>query len=552
MVSLHERAKDVFLAALDRPVDERRAYIQEACGSDAALFREVESLLKFHEQTGSTNVSDTTTGHPDGGSHDAAADAFNPGDVFAGRYRMVTRIGRGGMGDVWRADDLVLETPVALKLITSTGPAARARRSSTKSGWPGRSRTRRSAACSTSAKTDGIVFFSMELVQRRGPCDAAAPRRPPAVREVCSISAPVVRRPGGRARAGRAAPRPEAGQHPDRQRRPRAHHRLRHRDPARGRTARTLTGTPGVHGARTADAGRHAVRAHRHLRARADPLRAAGRTASVRQSAQPHRRPADAVLARHERRSRARAGGSAGADGRSDRSAAVGARTWCASSTIRSRGERPHAGRAGDGPGGRRWAPSLVGVLVVAAHHHAARAARDGGTLSEQDTIVLADFANTTGDPVFDGTLKVALAVALEQSPFLKVFPDDRMRETLRLMERRPMREITRAVAREIAQREQLKALLAGSIASARAQLRARARSHQRRDRRRHGARAGRGRQQGASAERRSAAPRRGCASKLGESLASIQKFDVPLRARDDPVARRAARLLARARSRPA
>ena len=69
MVSLHERAKDVFLAALDRPADERRAYVEEACGSDAALFREVDSLLKFHEQTGSTNVSDTTTGHPDSGSH---------------------------------------------------------------------------------------------------------------------------------------------------------------------------------------------------------------------------------------------------------------------------------------------------------------------------------------------------------------------------------------------------------------------------------------------------------------------------------------------------
>ena len=65
-------------------------------------------------------------------------------------------------------------------------------------------------------------------------------------------------------------------------------------------------------------------------------------------------------------------------------------------------------------------------------------------TLTEQDTIVLADFENTTGEPVFDGALKVALAVALEQSPFLKVFPDDRARETLRLMERSPDERITR------------------------------------------------------------------------------------------------------------
>ena len=61
-----------------------------------------------------------------------------------------------------------------------------------------------------------------------------------------------------------------------------------------------------------------------------------------------------------------------------------------------------------------------------------------GAPLTEQDTIVLADFMNTTGEPVFDGALKVALAVALEQSPFLKVFPDDRVRETLRLMQRPP------------------------------------------------------------------------------------------------------------------
>ena len=61
--------------------------------------------------------------------------------------------------------------------------------------------------------------------------------------------------------------------------------------------------------------------------------------------------------------------------------------------------------------------------------------------------------------------LRVALAVALEQSPFLKVFPDDRMRETLRLMGRPAETTVTAAIAREIAQREQVKALVSGSIA---------------------------------------------------------------------------------------
>jgi tetratricopeptide (TPR) repeat protein/predicted Ser/Thr protein kinase len=91
---------------------------------------------------------------------------------------------------------------------------------------------------------------------------------------------------------------------------------------------------------------------------------------------------------------------------------------------------------------------------------------RPGSTppLSERDTIVVTDFLNTTGEPVFSGALKVALAVALEQSPFLRVFPDDRVRETLRLMQRPPDERITRRLGREIAQREQLKALVAGSI----------------------------------------------------------------------------------------
>jgi serine/threonine protein kinase/Tfp pilus assembly protein PilF len=87
--------------------------------------------------------------------------------------------------------------------------------------------------------------------------------------------------------------------------------------------------------------------------------------------------------------------------------------------------------------------------------------------LTDQDSIVLADFSNTTLNPVFDGTLKVALAVALEQSPFLRIYPDARARETLRLMQRAPDERITAAVARDIARREQLKALVTGAISTA-------------------------------------------------------------------------------------
>jgi serine/threonine protein kinase/tetratricopeptide (TPR) repeat protein len=86
--------------------------------------------------------------------------------------------------------------------------------------------------------------------------------------------------------------------------------------------------------------------------------------------------------------------------------------------------------------------------------------------LTERDTIVLADFVNTTGEPVFDGTLKQALAVQLGQSPYLNILPEERVRQTLRFMGRPLDERLTREVAREICQREGIKAMLLGSISS--------------------------------------------------------------------------------------
>ena len=86
--------------------------------------------------------------------------------------------------------------------------------------------------------------------------------------------------------------------------------------------------------------------------------------------------------------------------------------------------------------------------------------------LTEKDTILLADFVNTTGDAVFDGALKQALAVQLEQSPFLNIFPDQRVEETLQQMGRSPDERVTKDVAREICERHGIKAMLTGSVAS--------------------------------------------------------------------------------------
>jgi tetratricopeptide (TPR) repeat protein/predicted Ser/Thr protein kinase len=112
--------------------------------------------------------------------------------------------------------------------------------------------------------------------------------------------------------------------------------------------------------------------------------------------------------------------------------------------------------------------PVLLVVLVViflisgGLYHRSHRTK----PLTEKDTIVLADFANSTGDPVFDDTLKTALSVALNQSPFLNVLPDNKVAATSKLMSRLPGTKLTADVARELCQRAGSKAYIAGSIAS--------------------------------------------------------------------------------------
>jgi len=92
--------------------------------------------------------------------------------------------------------------------------------------------------------------------------------------------------------------------------------------------------------------------------------------------------------------------------------------------------------------------------------------ARHTAALTDKDTVLLVDIVNTTGDGVFDGTVKQGLAVQLGQSPFLNLFPDARVRQTLRMMGHSPDDRVTAEIGREICQRQGLKALITGSIAS--------------------------------------------------------------------------------------
>src|SRR4029077_7435928 len=85
---------------------------------------------------------------------------------------------------------------------------------------------------------------------------------------------------------------------------------------------------------------------------------------------------------------------------------------------------------------------------------------------TDRDVVVLADFANTTGDQVFDLTLREALAIRLEESPFLKVLDENQVRQDLRLMGRPQGERVTNDIARELCQRENDKAMIGGLIAS--------------------------------------------------------------------------------------
>ncbi len=105
----------------------------------------------------------------------------------------------------------------------------------------------------------------------------------------------------------------------------------------------------------------------------------------------------------------------------------------------------------------------IVAALIASGLYFRSRPATP---LTGKDTVVLADFTNTTGDSVFDDTLKQALTVQLEQSPFLNILPQQIVDETLKLMGRSPGQHLTREIAREVCQRTGSKAMLAGSIAS--------------------------------------------------------------------------------------
>ena len=183
-----------------------------------------------------------------------------------------------------------------------------------------------------------------------------------------------------------------------------------------------------------------------------------------------------------------------------------------------------------------RWkvlvsAAALVIAAIAAGFYFRPHSAPAKATpLTEKDTVVLADFDNTTGDVVFDGALKQALAVQLGQSPFINILSDRRVEETLHLMGQKSNERITRDVARELCIRTGSKAIILGTISNLGSQyvIGVDAVGCNSGDTLAKEQEEAAGKQDVLKALSKAAASLR---AKLGESLASVQKFDVPVEA---------------------
>lgn len=448
------------------------------------------------------------------------APRFVTGDVFAGRYRMVTRLGMAAMGEVWRVDDLVLGVPVALKIIVA--PTAEARAHIANEVRLTRQITDAAVRRVFDVGEAGSdVFYTMELIDGEdlGTLLRRVGRLPP--EKVTDIGQQIL--------SGVAA----------------AHaHGILHRDlrPAtilidqHGAVCITdfAIALPGDNAAQHSTAGDQRARAAYM----APEQLAAGGSLSERTDLY----AVGVVLYELLVGEPPAASGGATPPRPSQRVGEVDPRLERTilralapdprdrpSSAAEMRAALEHNPPARRRSRLRPWIAgaalaAVVGILAVVSSNLLPRAR----ALSDRDTIVLADFANSTGDAVFDGTLKVALSVALEQSPFLHVYPDAAVRDTLRLMQRAPDAPVTRQLARDIARREQFKALVAGSIATLG--------SHYVIALEAVDAEAGdvMAREQVEVPQKEEVLAALGTATsslreKLGESLASIQRFDAPL-----------------------
>ena len=476
-----QRVESLCHAALARPVAERAAFLAAACGGDEALHREVESLRAGAESAPS--FLETPLVGP--------ASASLVGRQL-GAYRLERLIGAGGMGEVYRAKDPRLGRDVAVKILPAAWAADAQRRTRFDREARAIAALSHPHICTIHdvGHDNGLDFLVMELLDGE-PLAERLTKGPLPIGEALDRAIEIADaldyahrqgiihrdlKPGNvmltKTRAGKGpgvqAKLVDFG--------------LARTIPGSGAeaasptatmtTAGALLGTPqymapeqiegGPVDARTDIfafgallyemlTGRHAFEGQSTPAVMAAILRADPPSLATLQPPVPVlQRLVHGCLAKNP----------------DDRVSTMHDVLW----QLRGIAEEARAGTpsgpigAAARPAQRRWMVTAALAILLAGATCAWWLWPAAPVLMNRDTVVLADFDNTTNDSVFDGALKQALAVSLEQSPYLNIMAQVKIDETLKLMTRAAGDRITRTIAQEICQRRNLKAFIAGAI----------------------------------------------------------------------------------------